>query len=339
MRSIKSVLAKMVAVALVSALQFGAAHSAEREITVMAWGTTWDQALKTISENFKKKTGIQVVAVTQAGAADGLARLQAMRDAPKVDVWFATASIAARATVDRQLFAPIPAAALSNAGDLVKGAVSDGWVAAYYYPLAVLYRPSLVKSQVSAWNDLWKPEFKSSLAIPDVQTYPARMLLIAANAHGGSIDNIEPGFAALKSLRPNIGMFYGSDSDARRAFAQGEVSVLVAPPNQLKPLMDAGVDVKIVTPTPSPVMHDVMTLVNTAKKDMALEFMNYVISEEAQTVITERYNMAPVNRKVKPAALLAPLMPKETDQAVFDEAKINANIGAWNARFKSEIAK
>lgn len=340
MKSIRSLLVKASALAISAAIPFTvAAQGAEREIAVMAWGTTWDQALKTIAEDFRAKTGIKVVQVTQSGAADGLARLQSMRNAPKIDVWFSTASLASRATADKQLFAPIPQAALKNAPDLLKGATAEGWVAAFYYPLTIVYRPSLVKEAPTAWKDLWKPEYKSALAIPDVQTYAARMLMLSATVHGGGIDNVEPGFQGLKALRPNIGMFYGSDSDARRALAQGEISVLVSPPNQIKPLMEAGVDVKLAAPTPAPVMHDVMTLVNTSKKDMALQFIDYVISPEAQTIITEKYNMAPVNRKVKPTALLEGVLPKEADQAVFDDTKINANIGAWNARFKSEIAK
>lgn len=325
---------------LAAALPFAAAaQGADREITVMAWGTSWDQALKVVAENFRAKTGIKVVQVTQSGSADGLARLQSMRNAPKIDIWFSTAGLASRAVADKTLFASIPQAALSNAPDLLKGASADGWVAAYYYPLTVVYRPSLVKTVPTTWKDLWKPEYKSSLGVPDVQTYSARMLLMSATVHGGGIDNIEPGFQALKALRSNIGMFYGPDSDARRALAQGEISLLVSPPNQVKPLMDAGVDVKIVVPTPSPVLYDVMTLVNTAKKDMALQFINYVISEEAQAHITEKYNMAPVNRKVKPNAMLEKILPKEADQIAFDEDKINANMGAWNARFKSDIAK
>jgi putative spermidine/putrescine transport system substrate-binding protein len=339
MQSLPSAFVKAMALVLASAFHLSIAQAADREISVMAWGTAWEQALKPIADNFTKKTGIHVIAVTQAGSADGLARLQAMRGAPKIDVWFSTASLADRATTDKQLFLPISLADLSNSRDLVKGSVSSSWVAAYYYPLTILYRPTLVKNAPTAWKDLWKPEFSSALAVPDVQTYPARMLIIAATAHGGSIDNVDPGFTALKALKPNIAMFYGSDSDARRALAQGEVSVLVAPPNQLKPLLDAGVDIKAVAATPSPIMHDVMTLVNTPKKEMALQFINYMISEEAQTLIAERYNMAPVNGKVKPAPLLAPILAKEQDRVFYDEAKINANVAAWNARFKSEIAK
>jgi putative spermidine/putrescine transport system substrate-binding protein len=314
-------------------------QAASQEIAVMAWGTTWEQGLQVVADKFEKQTGIHVVPVTQSGSADGYARLQSMQDAPKIDIWFSTSSLAARVTTDKKLFAPIPDASLSNLGVLIPGAKTPTWVAAYYYPLSIIYRPSLLKHPITAWSDLWKPEFKDSLAVPDVQTYQARMLMVAALTHGGSIDNVDPGFAALKQLRPNIAMFYGSDSDSRRALAQGEVSVLVGPPSQAKPLSDAGVDVAVVSPKPAPVMFDVMTLVNTPKQAIALKFIDFVLSAESQLTISTLYNMGPVNHTVKAAPELEAVLPKEPDQISFDEAKINDQVAKWNERFSAEISR
>ncbi|MBD1586018.1 ABC transporter substrate-binding protein [Pseudomonas typographi] len=314
-------------------------QAASQEIAVMAWGTTWEQGLQVVADKFEKQTGIHVVPVTQSGSADGYARLQSMQDAPKIDIWFSTSSLAARVTPDKKLFAPIPDAALSNVSALIPGAKAPTWVAAYYYPLSIIYRPTLVTHPITAWADLWKPEFKDSLAVPDVQTYQARMLMVSALTHGGSIDNVDPGFTALKQLRPNIAMFYGSDSDSRRALAQGEVSVLIGPPSQAKPLSDAGVDVTVVSPKPAPVMFDVMTLVNTPKQAMALKFIDFVLSAESQSTISTLYNMGPVNHNVKAAPELAAVLPKESDQVSFDEAKINDHVAQWNERFNAEISR
>lgn len=328
-----------VASTIACALASTAALSADREIAVQAWGTAWEQGLQQVATNFEKKTGIHVVPVTQSGSADGYARLQGMRDAPKIDVWFTTSSFAARVTSDQKMFSKIPEAQFTNLASLMPGGRTDTWVGAYYYPLSIIYRPKLLKTKLEAWTDLWKPEFKSSLGIPEVQTYQARMLLLSALTHGGGIDNVEPGFAALKALKPNIAMFYGSDSDVRRALAQGEISAMVGPPSQAKPLRDDGVDVAVMTPKPAVMMFDVMALVDTPKKDMAAQFMDFVISEESQKIISTMFDMGPVNHKVSPSPQLASALPAEADQVTFDEAKINANVAAWNERFKAEIAR
>jgi putative spermidine/putrescine transport system substrate-binding protein len=312
---------------------------AQQQIAVMAWGTSWIQGLTAISDEFTKTTGIKVIPVTQSGSSDGYARLKSMRDAPTIDVWFSTASLASRATQDKKLFAPIPASALSNAKNLVQGARTDTWVAAYYYPLSIIYRPDLVKKPITSWKDLWDPSLANSLAVPDVETYAGRMLLVASLTHGGTMQNTDPGFKALSGLRPNIAMFYGSDSDARRALAQGDVSVLVGPPSQLKPLVDAGVKVKALSVQPAPMMFDVMTVVNTKNQAAAMKFIDFVLSPQAQSIITRQYFMGPVNDTVQAAPALAAILPKQADQVSFDETYVNDHIGAWNERFKSEIAK
>ena len=327
----------LTAVTMLVAL-LGSSQAADKTITVQAWGTSWEQGLQKVADDFEKQTGIHVEPVTQSGSADGYTRLQSMANDPKIDVWFTTSSLAARVTSDTKLFASIPPLPENIASAMIPGAVTDRWVAAYYHPLSIIYRPSLTKGAITGWSDLWHARFKESLAVPDVETYQARMLLVSALTNGGSIDNIGPGFDALKRLRPNIAMFYGSDSDARRALAQGDVSVLVGPPSQAKPLRDAGVDVAVVSPKPSPVMFDVMTLVNTSRKDLAVQFINFVVSKNSQTTISYMYDMGPANSDAVPSPDLAAVLPARADQVSFNEAKINASVAAWNEKFKSDVA-
>ncbi|WP_131196900.1 ABC transporter substrate-binding protein [Lichenihabitans psoromatis] len=327
-----------VAAATLISVVTGPSLAADKTITVQAWGTSWEQGLQKVADDFEKQTGIHVEAVTQSGSADGYARLQSMADAPKIDVWFTTSSLAARVTSDDKMFANIPPDKDAGAGAMIPGAVTNRWVAAYYYPLSIIYRPSLTKQKISGWNDLWQANFKDALAVPDVETYQARMLLVSALLNGGSIDDVGPGFDALKRLRPNIAMFYGSDSDARRALAQGDVSVLVGPPSQAKPLRDAGVDVAVVSPKPAPVMFDVMTLVKTQRQDLAIQFIHFVVTKAPQATISSSFDMGPVNSDVVPSPDLAAVLPAKADQVTFDEAKVNAGIGAWNEKFKMDIA-
>ncbi|MGV1768338.1 ABC transporter substrate-binding protein [Rhizobium rhizogenes] len=319
-------------------LSIHSANAGQGEVVVMAWGTTWEQGLNAVADSFEKESGLKVTRVTQSGSADGLARLQAMRDAPKVDVWFSTSTLAAQAVKDQKLFAKIPTSDLKNAGDVIAGAVTSDMVAAYYYPLSIIYRPDLVKQPIATWSDLWSAKLTNSIAIPDVQTYAARMLLTANTISGGTINDVTPGLEKLKALKPNIAMFYGSDSDVRRALAQGEVSVLVGPPSQAKPLRDDGVEVKVVSPKPSAVMFDVMTLVNTPQQKDGVKFMDYVISHDAQELISRNFDMGPVNKTSAASKDLADVLPKESDQAVYDDAKVAANMGAWNEKFQAEIA-
>jgi putative spermidine/putrescine transport system substrate-binding protein len=323
---------------LTASLLVASASARAEEITVMAWGTTWEQGLQKVADNFTKATGIKVNTLPQASSTEGLVKLQSMKAKPTIDVWFTTSSVAARAEKDTELFAPIPKDKLTNADKLISGAETPSWVAAYYYPLSIVYRTDLVKRPITSWNDLWDPEFKGKVAVPTVVMYQARMLLIAALLNGGSLQNVEPGFVALKKLAPNVAMYYESDSDARKALAQGEASILVAPPVQAKSVSDDGLPVKIASPKPTPVMFDVMMEVNTPNKDAATKFIDFVVSPESQAILAKEQNCGPVNTAAQVPDDIKAAMPSAEDQVSFDEGVINANVSAWNDRFTKEIA-
>ncbi|HEY0121640.1 MAG TPA: extracellular solute-binding protein [Rhizobium sp.] len=310
---------------------------AQDEITVQAWGTTWDMGLRQVADKFTEATGVKVVSIPQSSSTEGLVKLQAMKAKPTIDVWFTTASVAARAETDTELFSPIDKSALTNAPDMIAGSYTDFWVAGYYYPVSIIYRTDMVKEPIKGWSDLWDKRFAGTLAVPSIEMYQARFLMISSLINGGGIDNVEPGFKAMGSIKPNVATWYQSDSDGRRALATGEVSVLIAPPALAKGLAEDGVKVNIVSPKPTPVMFDVMMLVNTPKKDLGQKFINFVVSAESQTVLAGGQAAAPVNNKSPMSAEDVAAMPKAENQVTFDEQKINAGVPAWTERFNKEI--
>lgn len=315
------------------------ASAQEKKLTVQIWANTWQSAIQSVSEAFQKETGIAVGLVTQSSSGEGLVKLQAMKQKPTVDVWFTTSSVAQRASQDTELFAPIPTESISNLAQLEPSAHSKYWVAAYYYPIGIIYRPDMVKEPITKWQDLWDKRFANKLALPNMNMYQASMLLVAAQINGGGVDNVDPGFQALEKLRPNVALFYGSDSPARQALAQGEAAVLVAPPSQAKRVRDQGIDVKMVSPKPAPMFFDVMMMVKSGNEANAARFINFVTSTAMQKMISEKLEMGPVNKNAEPAAAMAASLPKPGDGVAFDDTKINAHISAWNERFNREIAR
>jgi len=324
-----------------AALMLGSATSPlhAEDITVLTWGTTWQSAIQPAAELFTKQTGIGVNVQTQASSGEGLVKLQAMKDKPAVDVWFTTSSVADRAREDTALFAQLPVKDMKNWGEVIDGAKTPYYVAAYYYPLSIIWRPDLAPKQITGWQDLWDPAFKNKLGVPNMSMFQGRMLLVSALLNGGSEQNVDPGFVALKRLKPNVVMFYGSDAQARQALAQGEISVLVAPPSQAKRMTDQGIKVEIISPKPTPMMYDVMMLVHTPRETAAARFIDFMLGKEAQQIISDRLNMGPVNRNAPAAESLKAALPKPGDEVSFNEGVLNKEIGAWTDRFNREIAQ
>jgi putative spermidine/putrescine transport system substrate-binding protein len=339
----KSCCAVAIAGAFASMILFSVGNIARaadtKSITVLTWGTTWQTAIQPASEMFEKATGIKVNVVTQSSSGEGLVKLQAMKDKPTIDVWFTTSSVAERAAEDQKLFAPLPSKEMKNWGDVIPGATNADYVAAYYYPLSIIYRPDMVSTPITSWQQLWDQKYKNKLGIPNMSMFQGRMLLVAALINGGSETNVDPGFDALKRLKPNVVMFYGSDAQARQALAQGEIAVLVAPPSQAKRMTDQGIKVSVISPQPTPMMYDVMMLVRSGNEPLAAKFIDFMIGQDAQHLISERLNMGPVNRNVPPAESLKAALPKSGDGVTFSEQKLNLNIGPWTERFNKEVAQ
>jgi spermidine/putrescine-binding protein len=328
-----------VAIVAFGSLASSSAMAQDKSITVLIWGVTWQTAISAASEEFTKKTGVKVNFVTQASSGEGLVKLQVMRAKPTVDVWFTTASVADRAATDGDLLARLPKDKMPNLAMLTQGFAADKYVAVYSYPLSIIYRTDLVDKPITSWADLWQPRFAGKLAVPSMGMYQARMLAIASEVNGGSIKDTDKGFEMLGKLKPNVAVFYGSDAQARQALAQGEVSVLVAPPSQAKRVAEAGVSVKILSPKGSPMNADVMTIVGSGQEALAAEYINFLLDKGINETIARTLNMGAVNRESKQPAALADAMPKPGDELVLDEGFINKNIGAWTDRFNREIIR
>lgn len=311
--------------------------AAGQSITILIWGTTWQSVMKEIAANFTAATGIEIVLQTQTTSGESLAKLQAMKANPSVDVWFTTSSVAERAVKDGDLFVDLPMAQLPNSKDLDAASMTPRWIAAYAYPLGIIYRPDMVKGTITGWEDLWQDRFANQIGAPAPSSYQARMLLIATLLAGGSIDNVDPGFAKLKAWKKNVAFWYTSDAQARKALAQGEIAVLIAPPSGAKSVREQGARVEMISPKPAPSLYDVMTILKTPKQDLSAKFVDFVLNAQSQSLIGAKMEMEPVNRNAPVPANLKAELPKDGDSVSFDENVINARFDGWSDRFKQIV--
>lgn len=320
------------------ALAASPALAQDKEITIQIWGSTWENGIKAISQQFEAETGIKVNAVTQSSSGEGLVKLQAERANPSVDVWFATNTIASEAGQDQELFVEIPQDKLTNSGELIQGALADSWVGIYYYPMGIVYDADAVPVPPTSWEELWKPEYKSQIIAPAMSIYSGSLLMVANQINGGTTVNFDPGFEALKSLNDNVSLYYSSDSQARQSIAQGEGSILIGQSSHMNAIANEGLNMKMVAPKPAPLYFDVMMMTNGDSQAEAAQFIDYIISQGAQEEMLARVNMAPVNKNVALPEELAAALPADGDGFVMDGKLVNDNVSDWTVRF-DEIAR
>ena len=100
--------------------------------------------------------------------------------------------------------------------------------AAWFHPVPT---PHIPPTPPKSWKDLWDPGYKGKLIIPDINAIGIwEMLIISARLHGGDEGNMDPSFAGLRALKPNVRKFYKSSVDLQQLLEAGEAGIAAVTP-------------------------------------------------------------------------------------------------------------
>src|SRR5712691_13455252 len=176
--------ARMLVLILVAVLTIAPAAHAQDALVVSVWGGNWkDTVERVIGKAFTAKTGTPVE-FEVGGTIDRLAKARVAKGNPLVDVTFTTSHVG-RLYISDGLIQPLDMSKLPNAKDLAKEEIrSEYHVGVWAYVYTVVYRPDLVKEDITTWSDLWKPSLKGKIAMPDFD--PSHIITIAALMEGGN---------------------------------------------------------------------------------------------------------------------------------------------------------
>ena len=140
---------------------------AQNALVISVWGGNWkDTVERVIGKAFTARTGIPVE-YEVGGTIDRLAKARVAKGNPLVDLNFTTTHVA-RLYISDGLYDKLDMAKLPNAKDITREAIrSDYHLGSWAYVYTVVYRPDLVKEEITKWSDLWKPSLKGKIAMPD----------------------------------------------------------------------------------------------------------------------------------------------------------------------------
>lgn len=240
---------------------------------------------------------------------------------------------------DDGLFEKLDYSKIPNAKFLLKKA--DFLVKAQMGPpttmnrLGILYNPE--KADVKSFSDIWKPEFKGKVAIPDISTTFGPAVMAIASAHAGTDYRTDKGagaFKALAELKPNIVKTYSKSSDLKNMFASGEITVALAAEFAYNTMGDAASKLKFIDPTEGAYLNfNTINIVKQSKeKDLAYKFINYVLSKENQLNAAKMVPESPVNTEVKLTPEVAAKLTtiEQAEKAnVIDYSVVNPLLSDW----------
>jgi len=191
-------------------------------------GTFVDNSKKCHATAFEKATGASVKYVL-GSSVQTMAKLRAAGARAELDVAYMDSQIVKQAKAEGLLQALEPAK-IAHWGDLYEASRDKDayWVSMMFAGTIITYNTNLVKTPPTSWADLWKPEWKGKLAIPDISgTSGQQFLMAAARLNGGSVENIDPGFEAIKKLKPNVQMMYTQPDQIIPLFERGDIALAV----------------------------------------------------------------------------------------------------------------
>ncbi|MDE3075481.1 MAG: extracellular solute-binding protein [Chloroflexota bacterium] len=313
--------------------------SAPRTLRIMMNGGLSQQVItKAVFDPFSKANNVKVE-VTPSNSEPMLTKLRAEKAAPTVDavIWDDLVAVQGR---DEGLIEKIDASNVPNLKALSPQAdYHDGYgPAVQSNPIIYAFNTSLFHVQPPAtFKELWDARFKKSLYLSGIDVTPGVLFLVrAAQANGGSYENIDPGFAALKKLLPNVGGFYHSVADITNGMKTQPYLVQTGTGLPQAAIKD-GTPIQTVFLTDGsdalPAVFDIVK--GTKQKALLEQLLNFYIDVPQQTGIAKGMYWTMFNPKVQLPADYKDKVPTKIN--VYDPRKIAKNREAWAARWKTEI--
>lgn len=264
--------------AAITMLMAGVAHA---DITVYTAGP--QGLIDKLSEGFTAQSGIKVN-VFQATTGKVMARIEAEASNPVVDVLISASWDTATDFANRGWLLAYTSPNAENVPDFLK---TETAVAQGVSALGIAWNTKSGTPQPTEWSDLAKPEFKDLVNIPDPAQSGSAFELVAAL--GSQDDN-----KVFKDLKANGAIIAGANAEALNPVLQGAKAAVFGAVDYITFGAKAkGESVEVIFPASGTVIapRPAMILNWSKNQEEAKKFIDYMLSDEGQTLVAKTYLM------------------------------------------------
>ena len=295
-----------------------------------------------VIEPFEKQTGAKIQ-FKYGAAGEWLTSSIANKEYPEIDVPMLSLPVAMRAITLEGIFLDLDPARIPNTAD-VDPMFFDLYrrraVGFNYGDFGICYRSDKLAAAPGSWRDLWDPAHVGKLLLPDITAGAVlEVIVIAALVHGGSEANLEPGWAALKQLKPNVLRFFKNNTEPVGLYERAEAQIGAWFSARTYAIQDSGVPMGYVIPregAPVGVLSFHIAR-NTKVRDLAYEFVNFALSKEAQESFGNGVEYGPCNVKAELKGRARERVPPANRLMRIDWPKLQPQIAAMQQRWQREI--
>jgi putative spermidine/putrescine transport system substrate-binding protein len=325
--------------AALTTLPFRAAAQSQA-ITVTALGGIWEEAVrKCFVAPFEQKTGAKAN-VLLGSPPQWLSQVEANPQNPPIDVLIMTPDLAINAA-KADLVDTFTAEKLPNLVDIPseftnalggKGTVFDYGVAGITYNKKTVKNPP--KSFKEFVDRTAEGEWVASLPGITYAVTPIMLIWAMAKALGGGVDHVDPFFDAAKKMRKNL-IFWGGPNDFFNHLSSGEADIGIYFDGRTWAHVDAGADwIDFINPSEGGSINALAVQKPKNAKELAWDYINVMLSPEAQLKFAEMLSYPVTNKKVQyPPHLAKRFTPwQEAHFPPYEEiAKVRAEwVDRWN---------
>ncbi len=326
-------------VSLIAGVGIISAVAADKPVLIVSnFGLADEKIIETVIKPFEEKYDCTVI---YEGGTNSERLTKLMNDPNSdVDVIYLAQQFAQNG-FDAGLFDEIDYSRIPNAEFLLEKAnflkESKQGPATTMNRLGIIYNKEKV-SELTSYADLWKPEFKDQIAIPEISTtFGPATVTIAANYAGVDYkdDQGTAAFEALEQLKPNLVTTYARSSDLKNMFVSGEITAALAADFAYTTMSeDAKANLVFVNPVEGAYLNfNTINIVKTSdQKDLAYLFIDHVLSVENQLSAAINVPEATVNTQVVlPDTVPSQLTTIEIAEKsnVVDFRVVNELLAAW----------
>ncbi len=320
-----------------------------KQIVVMTWGGLWGDSLRDgVDAVFEKQTGVKVVQERASSPVERITKVKVNADNQIYDVVQLTDGVVPLA-VKQGAYEKIDTASprLSNLKDIYPQFVKDYWVAQIFSPLGVTYNTKAVKNPPTGYADLWRPEFKGRIVLPEIShSIGPYIIPIGALAEGKSTKDVETGFDMLKKMA-DLKPIWAKDTDTIMNSLRDEEAVIgLLYKSQTFTIQGWGTPAKFVFPKEGAILFESGTGIakNTKNRELAETYLNLTLDPATQPHFAETFNYPGTNRNM--IAKLSPELQErvrltDDERAHFvelDQEFMADQRAAWTERWNRIVA-
>lgn len=314
-------------------------------LNINGFGGDFDRIMtETIAQPLEAETGLKV-AYAPGGSSAAVAKVVATPDSAPFDIVLCD-SPSMPELIRADVVAPVTASNVPNAAKLLPGLreFGDAGLPFMISSSVITFNTEDVETSVGSYADLGRDDLKGKVALFNLENTGGLLYLMAlAEANGGGVDNMDPGFEALARIRPNIVTLTSSTVALIQLFEQREATAGALWNGRVFAMQQAGEPMAMVTPAEGlySLMSYASPIKGTKHPEAVMAYLDKAMSDEAIGAIATFFRYGPTTDVALPEAVAKDIVTYGPSglEAIkkLDWVKVAALRPQWMERFNREM--